>query len=69
MNGVQLAFRWDTVTPTRIPKSKSHKITRTTYNTHYRRALTQQSQPDWRIRQRQQRTIGPVSSSLLHSPG
>jgi hypothetical protein len=51
-----------------IPKSKSRKITRTAYDTHYRRALgRQQSQPGRRMLR--QRTVEPVFGSLLQHYG
>ena len=56
--------------PTCIPKSKSHKITRTAYDTHYRRALAQQqSWPRRRMRRLEQRTIKPGFGSLLQHYG
>ncbi|RZJ94395.1 MAG: IS1182 family transposase, partial [Hymenobacter sp.] len=52
--------------PTCIPKSKSRKITRMAYDTHYRRALArQQSRPGRRMRRLRQRTVEPVFGSLL----
>ncbi|MGI4832576.1 MAG: IS1182 family transposase [Janthinobacterium lividum] len=56
--------------PTCIPKSKSRKITRTAYDTHYRRALArQQSRPGQRMRRLRQRTIEPIFGSLLQHYG
>ena len=51
-------------------KSKSRKITRTAYDTHYRQALArQQSRPGRRMRQLRQRTVEPVFGSLLQHYG
>ena len=56
--------------PTCIPKSKSRKITRTAYDTHYRRALArQQSRSGRRMRRLRQSTVEPVFGSLLQHYG
>lgn len=56
--------------PTCVPKSKSCKITRTAYDTHYRRALArQQSRPRQRMCHLGQRTIEPKFGSLLQHYG
>ncbi|MGI4969673.1 MAG: IS1182 family transposase [Janthinobacterium lividum] len=56
--------------PSCAPKSTKRKITRTAYDTHYRRALArQQSRPGRRMRQLRQRTVEPVFGSLLQHYG